>query len=135
MNSQSTKTSHNSRLQKFVAIGSFSVFASLLWILPSATKASANPHIQCYRYDEQGQCVEVGQAWGELEAACASTARYDYCMQYFFNKCQQWGFQQACYMANLSQSNPDYFQQIINANRDCWTGNSQACAWIKQQGF
>ncbi len=75
------------------------------------------------------------QQQSRTEAACNATARFSICQGYHQIFCQYYGLQDACKLVNLSQSNPEYYQQLITANKICIEGNAQACNWLKQQRF
>ncbi len=68
---------------------------------------------------------------GQTEAACRIRAEFGICQAYYRIHCQTNGFPLACYMLNLSASNPQLFQQAILANRACADGDSQACAFLQ----
>lgn len=75
-----------------------------------------------------------------MEAECLATARPQICLMYFQFNCQFYGFPLACNMANLGASctrgdnqGCQYFVSIVQANRDCYLGNQNACAYIAQQ--
>jgi hypothetical protein len=81
-----------------------------------------------------------GLSGNRMEAECLSTARPQICLMYFRFNCQFYGFPLACNMANLGSSclrddreGWQYFIGILQANRDCYLGNQNACAYINSQ--
>ncbi|MBW4622432.1 MAG: hypothetical protein KME17_24130 [Cyanosarcina radialis HA8281-LM2] len=98
----------------------------------SPTKAEAQ--LGCYTRDSEGNCIDIGRERDQLGAACVTTANFSTCQNYHSLWCQQ-GFQASCHAFNLSRSNPQYYQQVITANKFCFAGNGDACIWLKQQGF
>lgn len=82
-----------------------------------------------------GQCEQPrgGNGGGNMDAACQATARFDYCRASVYIGCTSWGNQYACRLLQLANTNPNGFQQIMNAQKACsLEGNQQACAWLQQ---
>ena len=81
-----------------------------------------------------------GPQGNRMETECLATARPEICLAYFQFNCQYYGFQLACNMAGLGntctagdQQACQYFSAILVANKDCYLGNQNACAYIAQQ--
>ena len=68
-----------------------------------------------------------------MDAACQATARFDYCQSSVYIGCNSNGFQTACRLLQLSYSDPNTFQQIMNAQKACTLdGDQQACNYLSQ---
>jgi hypothetical protein len=74
-----------------------------------------------------------GPGGGSMDAACQATARFNYCQSSVYIGCNSYGFQTACALLQLSYSDPNTFQQIMNAQKACTLdSNQQACSYLSQ---
>jgi hypothetical protein len=110
-----------------------SVLVGLFWIMMTLF-VNAQPYQNYPKNDPNNPNEEVdwNPTVGRLEAACQVTANFNTCLTYYQLWCSQ-GFQQSCYMQNLANTNPQFFQQAINANSACLRGDQNACNWLTQQ--
>jgi hypothetical protein len=130
-------------LQKLslVAFATLSLETAFLF-LPSTVKAyPPEPDAQCPNgYDMRTQpptCIldpydGGGGGGGNLDAACQATAEFKYCQGAVYVGCQS-GSEMGCRLLELSNLDPNTFQQIMSASRACnLDGNQQACNYIMQ---
>lgn len=107
-------------------------------LFPGTASAYPGPDETCpYGWDTTtNTCLQEsgsGPGGGNLDAACQATARFDYCQGSVYIGCNSWGFQTACSLLQLSYSDPNTFQQIMNAQKACsLDGDQQACTYLEQ---
>ena len=124
-------------LRAILVAGLAGAFVALLAPPPTAI-AFPGPDAQCpYGWDTNtNTCLPnpgAGNGGGSNDAACQATARFDYCQRSVFIGCDTQGNQFACRLLQLSYSDPNTFQQIMNAQKACTLdGDGRACAYLKQ---
>lgn len=101
--------------------------------VPSSVRADGPPCLPGYKWDPTLGCIPAGPGGGNLDAACQATAKFEYCQGSVYVGCKSWGFATACRLLQLSHSDPQTFQQIMNAQTACnLDGNQQACDYLQQ---
>lgn len=130
-------------IQKLSLVGFVTLFLeTALLVLPSTVQAYPGPDEQCpYGWDtttntclpDPNNSQSQGQGGGNLDAACQATAEFRYCQGSVYVGCNSWGFVTACRLLELSHSDPQTFQQIMDAQKACnLDGNQQACNYLAQ---
>lgn len=113
--------------------------AATIAILPaSQARAYPGPDAQCPNgWDTESQtCLpppSSGPGGGRLDAECLATARFSTCQRSVFVGCQSFHFDTACRLLQLSQTDPNTFQQIMSASRACTLDSNQAaCGYLER---
>ena len=107
-------------------------------LYPSTASAYPGPDDQCpYGWNtDTNTCLPApssGPGGGNMDAACQATARFDYCQSSVYIGCNSNGFETACRLLQLSYSDPNTFQQIMNAQKACTLDrDQQACDYLSQ---
>jgi hypothetical protein len=91
--------------------------------------------------DEPDEYDGAGMSSDRLETECIATARPEVCVTYHQFACQTLGQPAACQFAQMGQNcfggDPgqcQYYVGLITANRDCYAGNADGCAYLRSQG-
>lgn len=99
-------------------------------------EAYPGPDAQCPNgWDVQtNTCLQssYGPGGGRLDAECQATARFEACQRAVYVGCNSYGSAAGCRLLQLSYSDPNTFQTIMNAQRACITQNQQACAYLER---
>ena len=92
--------------------------------------------------DEPDEQDEGSLSSDNMETECLTSARPEICIAYHQFACNTQGQQGACQLAQIGQScyggDPaqcQYYVGLITANRDCYMGDQNGCAYLQSQGY
>ncbi len=102
--------------------------------LSSTVQAYPGPDNQCPNgWDTNNNTCLSSRSRQTLDASCQATAQFKYCQGSVYVGCKSYGFTYACRLLQLSYSDPQTFQQIMNASRACnLDRNQSACRYLMQ---